>query len=61
MTEDFGGYDLGDDQDASGLSRPLGYDRVEDSVGISKSAIKQTAALNIKEAATPIHVSQNSI
>ena len=58
-TEDFGGYSLGDN-DATGQNR-FGYEKnLEDSAGLDQSALKQRAALNINEAATPIHLSQNS-
>ena len=61
-TEDFGGYSLGDEKDASGPVRLGGYEKaIEDSAGLDQSALKQRAALNINEAATPIHLSQGSL
>ena len=60
-TEDFGGYDLDDDKSGGNGPKRLGYEHVEDSAGIEKSALKQFASLNINEAATPIHISQNSV
>ena len=39
----------------------LGYERLIEDSGLEASAIKQRAALNINESATPIHLSQGSI
>lgn len=57
-TEDFGGYTFDEHANSKGVA----YEpRIEDSVGLEGSAIKQRAALNINHSATPIHLSQGSI
>ncbi len=57
-TEDFGGYDLNENENSkNGMYEP----RVDDSIGQGGSVVKQRAALNINHSATPIHLSQGSI
>ena len=58
-TEGFGGYDLNDDPVGnSGLSRhKVGYERPGEESMLEQSALKQRAAQNINESATPIKLS----
>ena len=58
QTEEFGMYSVEDDKnDGSGHIAKLGYEnRIEES-GLDASANKQRAAINIRESATPIHIS----
>lgn len=60
QTEDFGGYDLDDNQGVLNTASPnrLLYEKAEDS--LDASAFKPLASLNIREQ-SPIAVSVNSI
>ena len=57
-TEDFGGYDLNENENSK---NGMYEQRIDDSIGQGGSVVKQRAALNINHSATPIHLSQGSI